>query len=137
MPDDDPDIAEEQAILGRLAQAHKEWRDHRPPPPPPLSQEEIKALIARMREKRRDPEPQDVVVLREAQTDALLAAIWSQLSVLGWRLYAKGGANLLTAVYRRLERDGHPGFASDTSRAWSGIGFSGDPRGVWTGFGLL
>jgi len=25
------DIAEEQAILDRLARAHKDWRDHRPP----------------------------------------------------------------------------------------------------------
>ena len=90
-----------------------------------------------MHEKRRNPEPQDVEVLRGAQTDPLSAAIWSQLSMVGWRLYAKGGANLMTAVYRRIERDEHPGFASAACKAWDRIGLPGDPRGVWTGVGLL
>jgi hypothetical protein len=137
MADDAPDLAEKQAILGRLAQAHRRWRDQRPPPPPPLSHEELKAFIVKMheemKERRRNPEPPDVEALREAGTDPLRAAIRSQLCVVGWRLYAKGGAHLLTAVCRRLERDEHPGFASDARWAWDRIGFPGDPRGVWTG----
>lgn len=128
------DISKEEAILGRLAQAHKAWREGRPPPP---SREEAAALLARARAERESPEPQDVEIIRTAQDDPLRAAIWSQLSVVGWMLYAKGGADMLTAVYRRVERDQHPGFAYAVQRAWKDLGFPGDPRGVWSGVALL
>lgn len=134
MPDSGRDIADEQTILERLARAHKEWRDHRPPPPPP---EDDTAVIARAWHKVQNPEPQDVEVIRAAREDPLRAAIWSQLSVVGWRLYAKGGVDLLSAVYHRIERDQHPGFAWEVLRAWTDIGFPGDPRGVWQGTSLF
>ena len=69
--------------------------------------------------------------------DPLGTAIWSQLSVVGWRLYAKGGANLLTTVYRRIDLEQHPGFVYAVGRAWQDLGFPGDPRGTWTGIELL
>jgi hypothetical protein len=135
MPDDDPDIAEERAILGRLAQAHKEWRDKRPLPP--AERDAFEKWFEEELPKLYNPEPQDVEALHAARTDPLLAAIRSQLSVVGWRLYAKGGEHLMTAVYRGVKQDQHCDFVSDTNRAWWSIGFPGDPRGVWTGVGLL
>lgn len=128
------DIPEEDAILARLARAHKEWREHSPPPPSP---EEVAVLLARVRDEFEAPEPQDVEIIRRARQDPLRAAISSQLSVVGWRLYAKGGADMLTAVYRRIERDQHPGFAHAVQWAWRDLGFPGDPRGVWSGIVLL
>ncbi len=122
------DIAEEQAMLDRLALAHKEWRDHRPPPPP---SEGSAASIARVWHKVQNPEPQDVEVIRTAREDPLRAAIWSLLSVVGWRLYAKGGVDVLTAVYKRIERDEHPGFATAVSVAWTNIGVPDAPGGLW------
>src|SRR3712207_4861403 len=103
------DSAEEELILGRLARAHKEWCDGRPPPPLPMTAEEQEARILELLHQVEDPEPQDVEVLRAAPADPLGAAIWSQLSVVGWRLYARGGVGLLTTVYRRLEVEQHPG----------------------------
>ena len=130
------DTAEEAAALERLARAHREWRDRRPAAPA-ASEEEMKARIAEVMRQVRNLEPQDVAVLRVAQEDPLDAAIWSQLSVVGWRLYAKGGVDLLVSVYRRIELEQHPGFADAVKRAWRGIGFPGDPRGTWLGTELL
>lgn len=134
MPDIERDIADKQQMLDRLAQAHKDWRDHRPPPLPP---EDGAALATSAWHKTNNPEPQDVEVIREARGDPVGTAIWSQLSVVGWRLYAKGGVDLLSAVYHRIERDQHPGFAWEVVRAWTDIGFPGDPRGIWHGTALL
>ncbi|MFC7739246.1 hypothetical protein ACFQX4_26570 [Roseomonas sp. GCM10028921] len=130
------DSAEEELILDRLARAHKEWRDGRPPPPPRETGEE-KARILDLLQQVQNPEPQDVEVLRAAPADPLEAAIWSQLSVVGWRLYARGGVGLLATVYRRLEAEQHPGFVYEVQRAWRDLGFPGDPRGVWSGLELL
>ena len=129
-----PDIVEEQTILDRLAKAHGEWHSQRLPPPPP---EDSAAMLARIQAKIQNPEPPDVEVLRLVPDDPLRAAIWSQLSVVGWRLYAKGGVTLLTTVYHRLERDQHPSFIWALSTAWSGIGWPDDPRGVWNARTLL
>ncbi len=132
------DTTEEAAALKRLARAHKEWRDRRPAAPaPPASDEEMKARIAEVVRKVRNPEPQDVAVLRAAHEDPLDAVIWSQLSLVGWRLYAKGGVDLLLSVYRRIELEEHPGFVYAVSRAWCRLGFPGDPRGTWRGTELL
>lgn len=131
------DIAEEQAILERLARAHKEWRDQRPPPPPPMTAAERRAAIDKVQHEVRNPEPQDVEVLREAQGDPLKAAIRSQLTIVGWRLYAKDGVDLLVIVYRRIEIEHHPGFVHAVRFAWQNLGFPGDPRGVWDGTELL
>ena len=138
MPDSEHDTTEEQAILGRLALAHKEWRARRPMPPPPLSAEEQTARIERiLQEWNNRPEPQDVRIIHEAREDALRAIIWSQLSVVGWRLYAKGGLDMLTEFYRAIEHQQHPGFAAEVFNAWSDIGFSDDPSGRWSGIRLL
>ncbi len=133
------DITQERTILDRLAQAHKEWRDSRspPPPPPPMTLEEESTRIAELLRRVQNPEPQDVVTIREAREDPLGTAIWSQLSVVGWRLYAKGGIDLLTTVYRRIDLEQHPGFVNAVRRAWHDLGFPGDPRGTWTGMELL
>jgi hypothetical protein len=131
------DIAEENAILDRLARAHKDWRDHRPSPSLPRTDEEKRTALAEVLRKVQNPEPQDVEVIREAQSDPLGTAIRSQLSVVGWRLYAKGGLDLLVAVYRRIEIEQHPGFVYAVLRAWRNLGFPGDPRGVWRGIELL
>ena len=82
------------------------------------------------------PDPQDVEVIRASAEDPLGTAIWSQLSVLGWRLYAKGGAGLLVSVYRRVELEQHASFVYAVRRAWKELGFPGDPRGVWLGIEL-
>ena len=58
---------------------------------------------------RRIPKPQDVEVIQAVEKDPLGAAIWSQLSVVGWRLYAKGGVALLLQVYGPMEGQHHPG----------------------------
>jgi hypothetical protein len=131
------DIAEEQAILVRLARAHKDWRDRRPPSPPPMTDAELRAAIIEVSRRVKNPEPQDVEVIREAESDPLKAAIRSQLSVVGWRLYAKGGVDLLVTVYRRIEVEQHPGFVFAVLTAWRDLGFPGDPRGVWRGIELL
>ena len=131
------DIADEQAILDRLARAHKDWRDRRPPPPPPMNDEEKRAVIIEISRQVKNPEPQDVEVIREAQSDPLKAVIRSQLTIVGWRLYAKGGVDLLVTVYRRIEVEQHPGFASAVLTAWRDLGFPGDPRGTWRGANLL
>jgi hypothetical protein len=131
-----PDIADEQGIIGRLAQAHKEWRDQRPQPPvgPP---EDTAVAFARVAYTAQQPEPQDIEVMRRAQEDPLDAAIWSQLSVVGWRLYAKGGVEMLSTVYWLIERDQHPGFVYAVQRAWRTLGLPGDRRGVWNDATLL
>ena len=132
------EIEEEAAALGRLAEAHKAWRDGRPAPSLECpSEKETKARIAELFRTIGNPEPQDVGVIRAAPNDPLGAAIWSQLSVIGWRLYARGGVDLLASVYRRLEVEHHPGFVNAIRRAWQGLGFSGDPRGTWLGIELL
>ena len=131
------DITEERTILDRLARAHRGWRDSRPPPPPPITPEEEARHIAELFRRVQDPEPQDVVAIREAREDPLGTAIWSQLSVVGWRLYAKGGVDLLTTVYRSIDLEQHPGFVYAVQRAWHDLGFFGDPRGTWTGIELL
>lgn len=135
------DIADEQAILNRLARAHKDWRDRRPPPPPPMTDAERKAAVIEVaREvarRRKNPEPQDVEIIREVQADPLGTAIRSQLSVVGWRLYAKGGIDLLVTVYRRIELEQHPGFVNALGIAWQDLGFPGDPRGTWSRAKLL
>ena len=130
---------EEEAILGRLAEAHRQWREERPPPPPPPSDEAYEGV---MRQLLRDveaeianPDPPDVVALREARKDPVQAAIVAQLRIVGWRLYARGGAALLERRFQRLERDGHPGFVGDAQRAWTGIGFAEKPGGIWEGPG--
>ena len=87
--------------------------------------------------RRKNPEPQDVEIIREVQADPLRTAICSQLSVVGWRLYAKGGVDLLVTVYRRIELEQHPGFVNALGIAWRDLGFPGDPRGVWRGTELL
>ena len=132
------DTTEEAAALERLARAHKEARARRPEPPPmPESEEEFKARLAVLMHKIQNPEPQDVEVIRAAEDDPLGTAVWSQLSVVGWRLYAKGGVDLLVSVYRKVELEQHPAFVYALHRAWQGLGFPGDPRGVWKGTELL
>ena len=131
------DIADEQAILNRLARAHKDWRDRRPPPPPPMTDAERKAAIIEVARRMKNPEPQDIEVIREAQGDPLGTTIRSQLSIVGWRLYAKGGVDLLVTVYRRIELEQHPGFVNAIRIAWRDLGFPGDPRGTWRGTELL
>lgn len=129
-----PDTAEEKTILDRLAKAHSEWRSQRPPPPAP---EDRTAMLARVWDKVQNPEPPDVEVIRLVREDPLRATIWSQLSVVGWRLYAKGGVTLLTTVYHQIERDQQPSFVWALSTAWNGIGWPDDPRGVWDAHALL
>lgn len=131
------DITQEKLILDRLARAHKEWRDSRPSPPPSITPEEEATLLAELLRRVQDPEPQDVVAIREARGDPLGTAIWSQLSVVGWRLYAKGGTDLLTTVYRRIDVEQHPGFVYAVQRAWQDLGFPSDPHGTWIGIELL
>ena len=133
------DITQEEMILDRLARAHKEWRDSRPPPPvpPSMTPEEDATRIAELLRRVQDPEPQDVVAIREAPGDPLGTAIRAQLGVVGWRLYAKGGTDLLTTVYRRIDVEQHPGFVYAVQRAWRDLGFPGDPRGTWSGIELL
>jgi hypothetical protein len=127
MPDAEYNIAGEQAILDRLAQAHQKWRANRPTVVP---QEDQAARLAQIMRSIQHPEPPDVVAIRQAQEDPLEAAIGAQLSIVGWRLYAKGGAVLLTSVYSRIELDRHPAFVWAVGSAWQNIGFSGDPRGI-------
>ena len=133
------DIAEETAALGRLAEAHRTWRDNRPPPPPaaPVSDDEARASIAEIWRKVKNPKPQDVEAVRDAAADPLGTVILSQLTVVGWRLYAKGGVQLLTSVCSRIEVEQHPGFVYAVRRAWTGLGFPGDPRGSWGGTEML
>ncbi|TPG60339.1 hypothetical protein EAH89_02865 [Roseomonas nepalensis] len=133
------ETGEEEAILARLAAAHRRWRDAQPAPPPPPSWEEMERLLhdlhRQVEAEMANPEPPDVVALREAAADPAQAAIVAQLRIVGWRLYAKGGATLLERRFQRLERDAHPGFAGDAQRAWTGIGFADRPGGVWKGPG--
>ena len=56
-----------------------------------MTPEEEATWIAELLRRARNPEPQDVVAIREAREDPLGTAVLSQLSVVGWRLYAKGG----------------------------------------------
>ncbi len=128
------DVADEQAMLDRLATAHAGWRKVERPTPPSRPIHEIAAEVIH---KQINPEPPDAEMIRNAATDPLLTAICSQLSVLGWRLYAKGGAALVTDLYRLVERDRHPSFAWIVGRAWDGIGFAGDSRGIWRTISLL
>ena len=130
------DITEEAAALERLARVHGQWRAQRPPPPP--GHDELsKAQLTEIWRKPQNPEPQDVEVIQAVEKDPLGAAIWSQLSVVGWRLYAKGGVALLLQVYGPMEGEHHPGFVYAVRRSWQGIGFAGDSRGVWLGTELL
>ena len=133
------DITQEKMILDRLARAHKEWRDSRPPSPPSpsMTPEEEATWIAELLRRAQNPEPQDVVAIREAREDPLGTAVLSQLSVVGWRLYAKGGTDLLATVYRRIDVEQHPGFMNAVQQAWQDLGFPGDPRGTWSGIELL
>ena len=71
------DITEETTILDRLARAHKGWRDSRPPPPPPMTPEEESRQLAEIFRRVQNPEPQDVVAIREAREDPLGTARWS------------------------------------------------------------
>ena len=133
------DTAAEEAILARLGLAHRAWRAEQPPAPPPPSLEDVKRLTEQLfrdlEAERLNPEHGDVVALREAREDPVLAAIGAQLGIVGWRLYARGGSRLLERSFQRLERDGHPGFVAVAQRAWTGIGFADGTGGVWEGPG--
>ncbi len=94
-------------------------------------------MLARVWDKVQNPEPPDVEVIRLVREDPLRATIWSQLSVVGWRLYTKGGVTLLTTVYHQIERDQHPSFVWALVTAWDYIGWPDDPRGVWDARALL
>jgi len=133
------DVGAEEAILGRLARAHRQWREEQPPPPPPPPPEEFERLMQQIfrdvQAEMDNPEHADVVALRQAREDPVLAAIGAQIGIVGWRLYARGGARLLERSFRRLERDGHPGFVAAVQRAWTGIGLADEAGGVWEGPG--
>ncbi|MFL5253613.1 MAG: hypothetical protein ACJ8AI_12090 [Rhodopila sp.] len=73
----------------------------------------------------------------KARTEPLEALLRAELAVVGWRLYARGGCDLMTAVYFRAERDHHPGFIWMLSGSWRGIGFPEDPQGLWGATKLL
>lgn len=128
------DVADEQATIQRLADAHRIWRDKRLPPPLP---EDAASIIAQALQKLSNPEPPDVEIIRAAPEDPLRTAIWSQLSVVGWRLYAKGGIGMLNAMCAQIERDQHPGFVWAVHRAWQNVGFQGDNNGTWDSTVLL
>ena len=125
------DISEESAILTRLAQAHKVWRDQRPPPPVRSPEEQLEMGVQILRGVQH-PVPQDIEAISEASADPLRWVIQSQLGIVGWRLYAKGGAGLITTIFRAIESDHHPGFSTAVAVAWRKLGFPNDPRGVWT-----
>jgi hypothetical protein len=129
------EVPEELAALGRLAIAHGKWSAGRPPPPQP--QPDAREAIERFRLMQATQQPPDVERIFLARTDPLRAYLIAEITVIGWQLYARGGCDLLSAVYLRLERDHHPGFIYEVSSAWRDLGFRGDPRGIWNATKLL
>ncbi|MGE4043330.1 MAG: hypothetical protein AB7F35_00650 [Acetobacteraceae bacterium] len=129
------EVPEELAALARLAAVHGEWSATRPPPP--QSQPHLQEVIECFRMAQATRQPPDVERLFLARTDPLRAHLAAEIAGIGWRLYARGGCDLLSAVYLRLERDYNPGFANEASHAWRGLGFEDDPRGTWNPLKLL
>ena len=125
--------AVEQTMLRRLAEAHKIWRAGRPPAPqPPKKTAATVECWNKVDETR-----QEFDVIRQAQEDVLGLAIGFQLNTGGWRLYTKGGVNLLASAFEDVERNHHPGFGAAVQAAWMNLGVPGDPRGVWDSDALL
>ena len=67
----------------------------------------------------------------------LKAFLIAEIVCIGWRLYARGGCEFLSAAFLRIERNHHPSFVWEVSAAWRKIGFPNDPRGVWQATKLL
>ena len=72
-----------------------------------------------------------------ARTDPLKAFLIAEIVCIGWRLYARGGCEFLSAAFLRIERNHHPRFVWEVSAAWRKIGFPNDPREVWQATKLL
>jgi hypothetical protein len=129
-------VPEELAILSRLAEVHAHWAASRPAvdTPPDRNPE---AMMERLRRRLATQQPPDVERMVLSRNDSLQALLHAELACVGWRLYARAGADLMSAVYLRVERDYNPGFASMTSAAWANIGLQNDPRSIWSPTRLL